>query len=107
MPSGKGPASETQKAARSDDGRKEASPQRRRKLSFNEKHALETLPAAMDKLHREIAALQNTLSDAGLYAKDPKTFEAATARLTTSEAELAAAEERWLELELLREELES
>jgi len=54
-----------------------------------------------------VAALQAKLSDPGFYARDPQGFEKATARLTEAEAELAAAEERWLELELLREELEA
>jgi ATP-binding cassette subfamily F protein uup len=106
LPSVKGQTAET-KAARAEDNRKDAASQKRRKLSFNDKHALETLPKTMDKLHKEIAALQATLADAGLYTKDPKTFETATSRLGAAEAELATAEERWLELELLREELES
>ncbi len=108
LPTGKSQQSDAPKAVRSDDDRKaSASAQRKRKLSFNEKHALETLPGTMDKLHKDIVALQDTLSDAGLYGRDPKTFETATARLTAAETELAAAEERWLELEMLREELES
>ncbi len=106
LPSVKAQAAET-KAARAEDSRKDAGSQKRRKLSFNDKHALETLPKTMDKLHKEIAALQATLADAGLYTKDPKTFETATSRLGAAETELATAEERWLELELLREELES
>ena len=80
--------------------------QKKRKLSFNEKHALETLPKTMDKLHAEMAALQTKLADANLYTRDPKTFETATNRLAAAQAELSAAEERWLELEVLREELE-
>lgn len=80
---------------------------KKRKLSFNEKHALETLPKKIEQLQSEVAALQAKLSDPGFYARDPQGFEKATARLTEAEAELAAAEERWLELELLREELEA
>ncbi len=83
-----------------------AAPQKKRKLSFHEKHALETLPGTIDALQREIAKLQATLSDPGLYSRDPQAFETATAQLTKAEGELSQAEERWLELELLREELE-
>ncbi|MBY0224567.1 MAG: ATP-binding cassette domain-containing protein [Hyphomicrobium sp.] len=78
----------------------------KRKLSFKEKHALEILPARMEKLSLEIATLQSKLADASLYAKDPKAFTQATAALAKSEAELTAAEEQWLELEMLRQELE-
>mgnify|MGYP005854872535 CR=1 FL=1 len=80
--------------------------QRKRKLSFHEKHALETLPGTIDALHAEIEELRAVLSDTDLYGRDPKAFEKTTARLAKAEAELTEAEERWLELELLREELE-
>jgi ATP-binding cassette subfamily F protein uup len=80
--------------------------QPKRKLSFKDKHALETLPASMDKLAAEIAALQEKLGDGSLYGKDPRAFAAATSRMAAAQAELAAAEERWLELEAMREELE-
>ncbi|MGZ9103733.1 MAG: ABC-F family ATP-binding cassette domain-containing protein [Rhodoplanes sp.] len=79
----------------------------KRKLSFKEKHALETLPARMEKLSLEIAKLQSKLADGSLYTKDPQAFTLATAALAKSEAELTAAEEHWLELEMLRQELES
>ncbi|MBX2805286.1 MAG: ATP-binding cassette domain-containing protein [Hyphomicrobiales bacterium] len=78
----------------------------RKKLSFKQKHALQTLPARMDSLHAEVAVLQEKLSDAGLYSRDPKAFEAATAKLTDAQMALATAEEEWLELEMLREEIE-
>jgi ATP-binding cassette subfamily F protein uup len=61
----------------------------------------------MEKLNLEIAKLQSKLADGSLYTKDPKAFTQATAALAKSEAELTAAEEQWLELEMLRQELES
>ncbi|QOZ34901.1 ABC-F family ATP-binding cassette domain-containing protein [Bradyrhizobium sp. CCBAU 53421] len=82
----------------------EAAP--RRRLSFNEKHALETLPKTIDKLHAEIAKQQKLLDDPDLYAKDRKKFDAASAAIAKAQDELAAAEDRWLELEVLREEIE-
>jgi len=78
----------------------------RRKLSFSEKHALETLPQRIAKLHAEISELHAQLSDAGLYARDPSRFTALSEKLKQAETGLAAAEERWLTLELLREEIE-
>jgi ATP-binding cassette subfamily F protein uup len=78
---------------------------RSRKMSFNEKHELETLPARIASLETEIATLQTRLSDAGFYARDAKSFAAASAKLEQAQAALSAAEERWLELEALREEL--
>jgi ATP-binding cassette subfamily F protein uup len=47
------------------------------------------------------------MADATLYSRDPKAFAAKSARLGVAQAELEAAETEWMELELLREELES
>ena len=77
----------------------------KRKLSFKEKHALETLPGQIDKLNADIARLQNTLATPNLFTKDVAVFNAAAADLKKAENKLAKAEEQWLELEMLREEL--
>ena len=71
-----------------------------------EKHALETLPKTMAKLQAEIAKQQKLLDDPDLYTKDRKKFDAASAAIAKAQEELAAAEDRWLELEVLREEIE-
>ena len=47
-----------------------------------------------------------TLDDPNLYSKDRKKFDAASASIAKAQEELAAAEDRWLELEVLREEIE-
>ena len=77
------------------------------KLSYKQQRALETLPREMADLEGEIARLKETLADTGLYARDPDRFNAAAGRLAEAEAGLAAREEQWLELELLREDLAS
>jgi ATP-binding cassette subfamily F protein uup len=79
----------------------------RKKLSFKDQHELDTLPAKMRKLEAEAAKLKEILADAGLYARDRARFDKAMELLARSEAQLAEAEERWLELEMLREEAES
>jgi ATP-binding cassette subfamily F protein uup len=76
----------------------------KRKLSFNEKHALETLPKKIEALQAEAAKL-NTAVAGDLYTRDPKLFAKATARLEEVAREIGEAEERWLELEMLREEI--
>jgi ATP-binding cassette subfamily F protein uup len=78
----------------------------RRKLSFKDKHALETLPARIKTLEREIHGLREKLAEDGFYARDPSAFSATAAKLADLQTELAASEERWLELEILREEIE-
>ncbi|WP_026790584.1 ABC-F family ATP-binding cassette domain-containing protein [Pleomorphomonas oryzae] len=83
-----------------------SAPKGRSKLSFKDKHALETLPGRMDQLAEEAKRLHAVLDDHGLYARDPKLFASTTEKLTATEAALALAEEEWLRLEMLREELE-
>ena len=83
-----------------------AAPAPKRRLSFKDKHALETLPKTMAKLQAEIAKLQTQLDDPTLYTRDRKAFDAASAAMTKAHADLAAAEEQWLELEILREDIE-
>jgi len=78
-----------------------------RKLSFKDKHALETLPGEMERVTAEIARLQRRLADPDLYRKDPAGFARLTDQLGQSEKALATAEERWLELEMRRETLEA
>jgi ATP-binding cassette subfamily F protein uup len=81
-------------------------PAPKRKLSFKDQHALEKLPAQIAALEAEIATLHDALSDGKLYAREPKRFADLTAKLEAAQADLAAAEARWLELEMMREELE-
>jgi ATP-binding cassette subfamily F protein uup len=81
-------------------------PTSKRRLNFNEKHALETLPKTIARLQEEIAKQQRLLDDPDLYAKDRKKFEDVSTAIAKAQEELAAAEDRWLELEVLREEIE-
>jgi ATP-binding cassette subfamily F protein uup len=78
----------------------------KKRLGFKQKHALATLPAKMDELRAAIAAAQAALADPGLYARDRAAFDRHGAALAASQAGLAAAEDEWLELEMLREEIE-
>ncbi len=75
-----------------------------RKLSFKERHELEKLlPAAIAKLQADMARHQRFLSDPMLFSRDRKKFDTTSAALAEAGAALAKAEERWLELEVLRE----
>ena len=59
----------------------------------------------MAALQSKIKALHGRLDEPELYARDRKAFDEASAALVAAQAELAAAEEKWLELEILREEI--
>jgi len=76
------------------------------RLSFNEKHALESLPAKMEKLEADIAKLNAALAEPNLFESNPARFNKIMEVMATTQVELDAAEERWLELEEKRERLE-
>jgi ATP-binding cassette subfamily F protein uup len=78
----------------------------KQRMTFKDKHALETLPSTMEKLQADIAALQSRLADPALYARDPAAFAKLSDTLAATHGKLHAAEEEWLRLEMLREEVE-
>src|SRR5438093_958964 len=69
----------------------------RRRLNFNEKHALETLPKKIAKLQAEIEKQQRHLDDPELFQKDRKKFDRTSDALTKAQKELREAEDKWLE----------
>ncbi|WP_299359951.1 ATP-binding cassette domain-containing protein [uncultured Paracoccus sp.] len=72
-----------------------AKPQR---LSFTERHRLDSLPDEITRLEAEIARLGEFLSDPDLFATAPAKFEKASAALADRQHALSAAEEEWLSL---------
>ena len=92
-------------------GRQAALPQTtshpaKQKLSFKQKHALETLPKEMAKLEAEIFRLNGVLADGSLYAKNPQKFTETGKALEKAQAALGKVEDEWLTLEALRETIE-
>lgn len=77
------------------------------KLSFKQNYALENLPKEIDQLQTEILTLEKEFSDAGLYARDEKRFHQLSKLLDEKRNQVAQKEEQWLELEMIKEELEN
>jgi ATP-binding cassette subfamily F protein uup len=75
------------------------------KLSFKDQRRLAELEAHLAALPADIGRIEREMADPGLYGRDPKAFERLTAALDAARAKLAAAEEGWLELEALKEDL--
>ncbi|MEL7229067.1 MAG: ABC-F family ATP-binding cassette domain-containing protein [Pseudomonadota bacterium] len=76
------------------------------KMSFKDKHALETLPAEIDKLESDIAKVNKALAEPGLFERDGKRFNQLVKLLEKTQGEKDAKEECWMELEMMREEME-
>jgi ATP-binding cassette subfamily F protein uup len=88
------------------EARPKSEPQTKRKLSFNEKRALELLPQRMDALRGDLDAIEARLGDPDFAAREPAAFEKATSRYGVLRAELEKTEDEWLALEILCEGIE-
>src|SRR5690606_10418483 len=77
-----------------------------RKLSYKQQFALENLPRKIEAVTASIARLEDAIADPAYHPRDPVGFQKTIAALDRERATLAALEEEWLELEMLREELE-
>ncbi|MBX9465691.1 MAG: ABC-F family ATP-binding cassette domain-containing protein [Aquamicrobium sp.] len=77
-----------------------------RKLSYKQKFALENLPKQIAETEGKIAAFEDKMSDPAFYTKDPDGFSKVAGQLEGLRAGLSTMEEEWLELEMLREEIE-
>ncbi|WP_417624633.1 ABC-F family ATP-binding cassette domain-containing protein [Paremcibacter congregatus] len=75
------------------------------KLSYKHQRALENLPKEIAKLESDITKFQIKLGEVDFYSKDPEGFSKINRALEAAMADLAAKEEEWLELEMLREEM--
>jgi len=82
-----------------------ATPKKPGKLTFKDAHRLKELEGLLASLPDDIARHDATLSDSGLFARERRAFDKATANTGRARALLAAAEEEWLELEAKREAL--
>ena len=95
-------SSSPQTSAPAERGKRET----KQKLSYKQKYALEKLPSEIDALHDEIAKMEKEFSDPDLYTKNAKRFEELSRLLEQKRKDLEIKENEWLELEMLKEELE-
>ena len=63
------------------------------------------MPKTIAALQEDIRKLQTKLDDPQLYARNRAEFEKVSAALGELHERIGAAEEQWLELEILRDEL--
>ncbi len=81
-------------------------PKAKGKLSYKQKFALENIPKEMEKAEAEIAIREKKMADPNLFTKDPASFNKLAAEMEKLREKLTSMEEEWLELEMLREEIE-
>lgn len=77
-----------------------------RKLSYKQKFALETLPKEIETKQAEIAAIEARMAKPDYFTKQAEAFARDAKALETLRGDVDRMEEEWLELEVLREEIE-
>lgn len=85
----------------------EAPSQSAPKLSYKHKFRLEKLPKEIANFEDLIQELEQEMANPDLYTRDPRAFAKINDALQKTRSALNAAEEEWLELEMLREEAEN
>lgn len=99
-----------QKSTKSDkktgkgDTKAEAS---KRKFGFKQQHELKDLTLEIESLTKQKKDIELKLEDANLYVKDPEHFSHLSSLLEQVNEDLPKAEERWLELSMLKEECDA
>ncbi|WP_212112768.1 ABC-F family ATP-binding cassette domain-containing protein [Bartonella queenslandensis] len=78
-----------------------------RKLSYKQVYALEKLPEEIAVLQNEIKKIEQELSDPALYRRDKERFERLSTALEKKKNTCTQKQEEWLELEILREEMDA
>lgn len=87
-------------------GKPKSSPKKPKgKLSYKHQRELELLPQKMEDLNLEKVNVEKQMADPNLFAQKPEEFQKASDRLVQIQQELDQSEERWLELEMMLEEL--
>ena len=84
---------------------KKAAPQTKEKLTFKEKHALESLPEEIDALEKEIDAMNQCLADPSCYEKEGLSVMAK--KLEASEALYEEKSDFYLEILEKQERIEA
>ncbi len=84
-----------------------AKPKAKTKLSYKEQRAYDRLSKRLPELEQEIQTLEEILADHSLFTRDPETFNTHAKRLEAAKIELDTAEQEWLEIALLKDELAS
>ena len=86
-----------------DTPQKSAAP--RKKLTYKDQRDYERLPAVIEELETSIKTLEAELANPDLFTRTPEKFKEKAAELAKAQADKDALETRWLELEILQEEI--
>ena len=79
----------------------------RNRLSYKQVYQLEQLPKEIDALRARIAEAEIKLADMDFFARDGEGYERLAKQTAQDKTDIAEKEESWLELEILREQIQA
>jgi ABC transport system ATP-binding/permease protein len=100
------PSKQQDKKRKSEKSQTGAEKEAVKKISFKHQFSLENIPKEIEKIEKNIKMFEKKLAEPGLYNKDTALFNKCTAELEKLTVKREEKEEEWLELEMLREEIE-
>ncbi len=75
------------------------------RLSYNQQRLLEVLPQEIEQLEQDISLTENKLSDPNLYNTNPAEFSRLSALLVELQEQKDLKETQWLELQMLKDNI--
>ena len=100
------PAKTPEKKEKPKERKDVSAPKKTTKLSYNQQRLLEVLPQKVSELEKNIRQIEEKLGCGDLYNADREAFDRLTEELSTKKQELENAENQWLEIQMIKEELE-
>ena len=77
----------------------------KKKMSFKDSYYLDMLPLKIETLEKELKEYETILSDRDLFKNDRQTFDKATTEITNIKKIINESENKWLELQILNDEI--
>ena len=74
-------------------------------MSFKDAYDLEKLPLKIEKLEKQLKEYETILNDKDLFINDRKTFDKAALKITDIKKIISESENKWLELQILNDEI--
>lgn len=100
------PAKDNKKTAAAKTSPVSPAPRKASKLSYNQQRLLEVLPQQVSDYEQKICEIEQQLSDSDLYNLNREKFEQLSAELVKLQKACEEAENQWLEIQCLKEELD-
>ena len=74
-------------------------------MSYRDAYDLKILPLKIEKLEKELKEYEIILNDKDLFRNDRKAFDKAAIEITNIRKIISESENKWLELQILNEEI--